>query len=134
LDDDEKEVRSTNMSEDNEKILAVFNQINDAMVNKDIETLNTILSDDYVSVHMTGYKQSKEEWLEQIENEEMKYFKIMPQKTTITIDGNTAILNCHTKIDARIYGFRNTWNMKTEMHFYKRGDIWYPVNAKATSN
>jgi len=122
------------MSEDKQKILAVFNLINNAMVNKDIEALNNILDDDYVSVHMTGYKQSKEEWLEQIESEEMQYFKTMPQKTTITLDGNTAILICDTKIDARIYGFRNTWSMKTQMHFEKHGDNWYPVNAIATSN
>ncbi|MGG4201812.1 nuclear transport factor 2 family protein [Peribacillus frigoritolerans] len=122
------------MSEDKQKILAVFNQINDAMINKDIETLNTILSDDYASVHMTGYRQSKQEWLEQIENEEMKYFKTIPQKTKITIHGNKAVLICDTKIDARIYGFRNTWSMKTEMHFDKYGDNWYPVNAIATSN
>jgi ketosteroid isomerase-like protein len=122
------------MSEDKQKILTVFNRINDAMVNKDIETLNNILSADYVSVHMTGYRQSKQEWLEQIENEEMKYFRTIPQKTTITIDGNTANLICHTKIDARIYGLRNTWSMKTEMHFIKRGDNWSPVNAIARSN
>ncbi|WP_338786247.1 nuclear transport factor 2 family protein [Metabacillus sp. FJAT-53654] len=122
------------MSEDKQKILAVFNQINDAMINKDIETLNTFLSDDYASVHMTGYRQSKQEWLEQIENEEMNYFKTIPQKTKITIHGNKAILICDAKIDARIYGFRNTWSMKTEMHFDKCGDNWYPVNAIATSN
>jgi ketosteroid isomerase-like protein len=128
------EVTSTKMSDDKEKILTVFNRMNDALVNKDIETLNTLLDEEYVSIHMTGYKQSKQEWLEQIENEEMKYFKTMPQKTTITIDGNIAILICDTKIDARIYGFRNTWSMKTKMYFDKRGDSWYPVNAIATSN
>jgi ketosteroid isomerase-like protein len=129
LVDVQKEVASTKMSENKQEILAVFNRINDAMVNKDIETLNNILGEDFVSIHMTGYRQSKQEWLEQIENEEMKYFKTIPQKTTITIDGNTAILICDTKIDARIYGFRNTWSMKTEMHFDKRGDNWYPVNG-----
>jgi ketosteroid isomerase-like protein len=134
LDDDEKEVARTIMSEDKQKILTVYNRINDAMVNKDIATLNTILDDDYESVHITGYQQSKQEWLEQIENEEMKYFETMPQKTTITFEGNTAILICDTKIDARIYGFRNTWSMKTEMYFDKRGDNWYPVKAIATSN
>lgn len=122
------------MSRDKQKIQAVFNRVNDAMVNKDIELLNNILDDDYVLVHMTGYKQSKEEWLDQIESKEMQYFKTMPKKTTITIDGNNAILICDTKIDARIYGFRNTWSMKMEMHFEKRGDSWYPVNASATSN
>lgn len=105
------------------------------MVNKDTESLDNLFDDDYKFVHMSGYQQSKQEWLEQIENEEMRYFKIMPQKTTITIDGNTAILICDTKIDARIYGTRNTWSMKVEMHFEKRGDNWHPVNSsKSTSN
>ncbi|MDF1998779.1 nuclear transport factor 2 family protein [Peribacillus frigoritolerans] len=122
------------MSEDKQKILAVYHQIDDAMVNKDTETLDNILDDNYGSVHMTGYQQSKQEWLEQIENEEMKYFKTMPQKTTITIDDNIAILICETKIDARIYGFRNTWSMKINMYFEKRGNNWYPVNASASSN
>lgn len=49
-------------------------------------------------------------------------------------NGTTANLICDTRIDARIYGFRNTWSMKMEMHFEKRGDNWYPVNAIATSN
>jgi hypothetical protein len=122
-----------NMSEDKQKILAVYQQIDDAMVNKDTKSLDNILDVNYVLVHMTGYHQPKKEWLEQIENEQMKYYKTMPQKTTITIDGNTAVLICDTKIDARIYGFRNTWSMKMEMHFEKRGENWCPVNAIATS-
>ncbi|MCM3654779.1 nuclear transport factor 2 family protein [Metabacillus litoralis] len=122
------------MSEDKQKILAVYHRIDGAMVNKDTETLDDILDDNYVLVHITGYHQPKQEWLEQIDNEEMTYFKTMPQKTTITIDGNTAILICDTKIDARIYGFRNTWSMQMKMRFEKRGDNWYPVNAIATSN
>ena len=122
------------MSEDKQKILAVYQQVDDAMVNKDTKSLEDILDDNYVLVHMTGYHQPMREWLEQIENEQMRYFKTMPQKTTVVIDGNTAILICDTKIDARIYGFRNLWSMKMEMHFEKRGDNWYPVNAIATSN
>ncbi|MCY8034299.1 nuclear transport factor 2 family protein [Bacillus sonorensis] len=122
------------MSEDKQKILDVYQRIDEAMVNKDTETLDNILDDDYVLVHMTGYHQGKQEWLEQIENEEMKYFKTMPQKITITMNVDTAIIVCDTSIDARIYGLRNTWSMKMEMHFEKRGDNWYPVKAIATSN
>jgi ketosteroid isomerase-like protein len=122
------------MSNDKQKILAVYQRIDDAMVNKDTKALDNIFDDDYKFVHMSGYQQSKQEWLKQIENEEMRYYKTMPQKTTITVDGNTAILIRDTKIDARIYGTRNTWSMRVEMHFEKRGDNWYPVNSsKATS-
>ena len=130
-----KEVASTKMSDDKQQILAVYERINDAMVNKDTETLATIFEDNHKFVHMSGYQQSKQEWLEQIENEKMRYFKTMPQKTTITINGHTAILICDIKIDARIYGIRNTWSMRVKMYFEKRGDNWYPVNAsESTSN
>ncbi|QHW34834.1 nuclear transport factor 2 family protein (plasmid) [Paenibacillus rhizovicinus] len=122
------------MNEDKQKILAVFQQIDAAMINKDTESLARILDDDYVLVHMTGYHQRKAEWLNQIENEQMKYFKTMPQTTTITIDGNTAVLLCDTKIDARINGFRSTWPMKIEMHFEKRGYDWIPIHSVASSN
>lgn len=123
------------MSDDKQQILAVYERINDAMVNKDTETLNTIFEDNHKFVHMSGYQQSKQEWLEQIENEKMRYFKTMPQKTTISINGHTAILICDIKIDARIYGIRNTWSMRVKMYFEKRGDNWHPVNAsESTSN
>jgi hypothetical protein len=122
------------MNEDKQKILAIYQRIDEEMVNKDTDTLDNILDDGYILVHMTGYHQDKQEWLEQIENEEMKYFKTMPQKTTITIDSNIAILICDTKIDARIYGFRKTWGMIMKMYFEKRGDSWNPVKAIATSN
>jgi hypothetical protein len=126
------EVANTNM-EDKQKILTVYQQIDDAMINNDTQSLDNILDNNYVLVHMTGYHQPKREWLEQIENEQMKYFKTMPQKTTISIDGNKATLVCDTKIDARIYGFITIWSMKMEMHFEKRGENWCPVNAIATS-
>ncbi|WAG67975.1 nuclear transport factor 2 family protein [Clostridium estertheticum] len=125
---DRKKMSSINISEDKQKIIAVYQQINDAMVDKDTKTLDNIFDDDYIFVHMSGHQQSKQEWFKQIENEEMRYFKIMPQKTTITIEGNTAILICDTKIDARIYGIRNTWRMRVEMNFEKCGYNWYPIN------
>ncbi|PAF38828.1 hypothetical protein CHH58_05230 [Terribacillus saccharophilus] len=82
------------MSDDKEKILAVYQRINEAMVNKDTEMLDNIFNNNHKFVHMNGYQQSKQEWLKQIEKEEMKYFKTMPQKITVTFNGNTAILIC----------------------------------------
>lgn len=122
------------ISDDQQKILAVYQRIDEAMVNKDTESLEHILDENYILEHMSGYRQSKQEWLNQIENEQMRYFKTMPQTTTINITGNTAHLICNTKIDARIYGMTHTWSMILEMHFEKRSDNWHPVHAKATSN
>jgi hypothetical protein len=51
------------MNEDKQKILTVYQQIDDAMVNKDTEILDNILDDNYVLVHMTGYHQPKQNFL-----------------------------------------------------------------------
>lgn len=122
------------MNEDQKEILAVYQQIDEAMVTKNTAALEEILDKNYMLVHMSGYPQRKQEWLDQIENEQMRYFKTLPQKTDITVDGDTAVLRCHTKIDAKIYGIRNLWSMILEMHFEKRGDRWCPLKAIATSN
>lgn len=122
------------MSEDKEKIMAVYKLMGDAMVNKDIKTLDNLFNDDYTVVHMSGYEQSKQDFLKQIENEKMRYFESMPQKTAITIDGDKAILISDTKINARIYGLRNTWSLRMEMDFEKRGDNWYPINSLKTES
>lgn len=63
-----KEGTSTNVIEDKQQILAVYERINDAMVNKDTGTLDNIFEDNHKFVHMSGYQQSKQKWLEQIEN------------------------------------------------------------------
>ncbi|WP_248928904.1 nuclear transport factor 2 family protein [Paenibacillus hamazuiensis] len=47
------------MNEDEQKILAIYQWIDDAMVNKDTEALESILDNSYILVHMTGYRQSK---------------------------------------------------------------------------
>lgn len=127
-------VVNTTMIDDKRQIQEIYQRINEAMVHKEIETLNHIFEDNHKFVHMSGYKQSKQEWLKQIQSDDMKYFKTMPQKTTITIHDHTATLICDIKIDARIYGTRNTWSMKVKMYFEKRGEQWFPVNASESTS
>ncbi len=46
------------------------------MVDADTERLDGILDDDYVAIHIGGYRQPKSEWLEQIRAGEMSYHAI----------------------------------------------------------
>lgn len=114
-------------------ILSIFQQIHHAMVQKDTSALGKILDNNYTLTHITGYKQSKQEWLDQIQDEQMRYFDIQLGTPTITSDGNTATIHCDTDIDARIYGMRNLWRLHMEMHFEQREKIWVPIFTIATS-
>lgn len=43
------------------------------MIAADTDRLSDLLADDFTAVHITGYKQSKSEWLGQIRAGEMAY-------------------------------------------------------------
>lgn len=59
---------------DKEEIIDLYRRENQAMVDKDIVTLKQILFSTMQLTHKTGYVQLKNEWLDQIKNEQMKYF------------------------------------------------------------
>lgn len=78
---------------DKEVIIDLYRQENRAIVDKDIETLGQILDSTMVLHHMTGYAQPKLEWIDQIQNGELKYYSSDEEQISdIQIAGNHASL------------------------------------------
>lgn len=78
---------------DKEQIIDLYRQENTAIVEKDLVTLNKILSENMTLSHMTGYVQPKMEWIDQIQNDEMQYFSSKEENIKdAKIDGNHASL------------------------------------------
>lgn len=119
--------------DDKQQIIRIYRQENQAMVEKDLPILKKILSDDMHLIHMTGYDQTKQEWLEQIESEQMRYFLSEEEAIKeIQIEGNHASFIGQNKVDARIYGSRNTWNLEMKMIFEKKAGDWVIVRQEAS--
>jgi hypothetical protein len=55
---------------------------------------------------MTGYLQSKQEWLEQIDSGQMQYHSSQQRVTAIEITGDTGVLVGNKAVDATIRGSR----------------------------
>ena len=60
---------------DKELVRKLYIDLCEASINKDLVKLDEILSDDYVLVHMTGMKQTKEDYLESVKSGELSYFE-----------------------------------------------------------
>ena len=60
---------------DKELVRKLYIDLCEASINKDLIKLGEILSDDYVLVHMTGMKQTKEDYLEKEKNIKEKNIK-----------------------------------------------------------
>lgn len=120
--------------DDKQQIIRIYRQENQAMVEKDLPILKKILSDDMHLIHMTGYDQSKKEWLEQIKNEQMYYFSSEEESIyDLKIEGNKASFIGQNKVDARIYGSRNIWNLEMNMMFEKKAGAWLIVRQEAST-
>lgn len=84
------------------------------MVSKYIDKLNHILSEDMHLIQMTGlYDQTKNDWFEQINNDEhIRYFLFKEENNKgIKLVGNRASFIGQNKVDARIYGSRHPWRL-----------------------
>ncbi len=109
---------------DEEMILAEYQRFQQAMVDKDTDTLREMMGADTVVRHITGRTQTMDEWLSDVENEEMKYYNIEIKNPVISIDGDTATLSCSNVIEARIYGSHGTWTLSGGADFEKVDGEW----------
>lgn len=96
----------------------------EAMVAGEVAALDSILADGFTLTHMTGYVQSRSEWLEAIEAGEMQYHRMETVEATHGMDATMPELTARTLTDATIWGSRATWRLTLRSRFERRGDDW----------
>ena len=112
------------MSEEKEEVKKAYIEMQNAMINKDMETLNKIIKDDKKFIHMDGKTQTKEEFLEEIRNGTLNYFKSVLKEDKITVTGNKANIKGNTTLTAKVYGNEGEWTLPTDANFEKINGKW----------
>jgi hypothetical protein len=107
-----------------EAIEALHDAMCEAMVAGDLAELDAILAEEFTLTHMTGYVQSKAEWLDAIETGEMQYHRMETVEATTSTEGTVPALTARTLTDATIWGSRATWRLTLRSWFEPRGDGW----------
>ncbi|MGT2756987.1 nuclear transport factor 2 family protein [Streptococcus ovuberis] len=112
-----------------------FRQVNRAMVDQDIDTLEVLLDKEMSLIHMTGYVQPKAEWLADIASGQMSYFSSTHEKVeNVKIEGNRAKMTSYDLVEASIWGStRHTWRLKMDVHFEKKDGDWKIVKQIAST-
>ena len=104
-----------------------------AMLAAGTSRLDDLLADDFTAVHITGYEQSKDEWLEQIRAGEMAYHDVQEQSASVAIDGDTAVLTSRNLVTATIGGSRGTWRLESTTTYVKTGGTWLATRSRSTT-
>lgn len=122
------ESNTTDLSkEDQEAIIARYEELQQALIDQNIPKLKQLLPDDFIAVHITGRRQSKEEWLKDVENGDMRYFQFTDLHYSLSQEGNRVNLKIRQRITANIYGSEGTWSIPGTRVFEKQDGTWQIV-------
>ena len=99
-----------------------------AMTDKDIDTMREIVSEDMVFVHMSGMRQTREEYFADVADGSLTYYTIGMADPVIEMDDDHAVVTYTAILNANAYGARGTFRMKGSHHYENRDGAWIAVN------
>ncbi len=119
---------------DESQIEVLYNQMYQAMIAKDIAALDTILAEKSVLIHMTGVRQSKNEYLHEIENGTLNYYSVEDDGISISVNGTTAEMTGRSRVNAAVYGGdRHTWRLQIKSRLVKTDGRWQFIESRVST-
>ena len=113
-------------SEIDTEILNRFIEFQQALIDKDAARLNEILTDKYELVHMSGKKQTKGEFISEIMDGTLNYYRSeIIEPTILWDDEQRATLVGDVRLTAKVYGIEGKWTLNTTVDFEKIDGKWY---------
>ena len=107
------------------EVLDCFVQYQQALIDKNKVKLNELMDNDYVLTHMSGKKQTKGEFIEEVMDGTLNYFKSEIHDPNILFDDDeNATLISDVTLSARVYGVESEWTINTVMDFKKINGRW----------
>ena len=112
------------LSNEEQIVLSRYKEMQQAMVDKDMDKLNSIVKDGTTFTHMSGKIQTKEEYLADIESKALDYQSYTIENPKVEIDGNKAILTARVTLTANAYGAQGSWPFNVTAYFEKVNNEW----------
>ena len=115
---------------DDDQLAVLYRQARycQAMTDADTDTLREIVSPDAVFTHMSGRRQTREEYFADIESGALRYYTIGIDHPTVEVDGGAASITYTSVLNANAYGARGTFRMGGTHWFENRDGAWISVN------
>jgi Domain of unknown function (DUF4440) len=117
-------------------VLASYEAQREAMMAGDAAALGDELARDFSLTHMTGYVQTRDEWLQQVADGEMTYHSIQDVDARVVdakADPGAPVVVARTRTDATIWGGRGLWRLQLEIHFTQHDGLWLAERTVAST-
>ena len=119
---------------DAQQFVALYREMYRYMISNDTASLGKMLSDDFVLVHMTGMRQSKQDYLRAIANGTLNYYSEELDAAPVQIEGDHARIKGQSRVNAAVFGGgRHTWRLQLDISLKPVGDDWIMTGATAST-
>ena len=117
-----------------ETIKYLYRQYWQYMIEKNAAGLRRIMTEDYYLLHMTGVRQSREEFLRDLLDGTFNYYTADHDSIVVRIDGNVAEMIGKSRVTAAVYGGRkNQWRLCGVFSLRNENGDWKLINSKAST-
>ena len=115
------------MTTEEKEVYSAYEAINKAMIQKDRTAMELYFDEKLIFTHMSGKKQTREEFISEIMDGTLNYFKVDTKDYSISVDGDTAHMKVTHTLTAKVYGISGSWTLGGENTYKKWGGIWVRV-------
>lgn len=119
---------------DEQLLKNLYSEMWQALLAKDISTLDRIHADEFILTHMTGMNQPKVEYLRCVRDGELNYFSSVAENIFVEVDGARGKLIGQSKVEAAVFGGnKHTWRLQLAFDVEKRGGSWILIRGRAST-
>lgn len=115
------------MTTEEKEVYSAYEAINNAIIEKDRTAMELYFDENLTFTHMSGKKQTREEFIGEIIDGTLNYFKVDTKDYSISVNGDTAQMKVTHILTAKVYGISGSWTMSGENTYKKRGGIWVRI-------
>jgi hypothetical protein len=116
------------LTDDEKEVLYTQGRYCQGMVDADLDVMKEIVPEDVTFTHMSGMKQTRDEYFEDIKNGALNYYNIGIENPKIVVRGNEATITYTSVLDANAYGAKGVYRMHGTHKFQKVNGRWYLQN------
>ena len=119
---------------DIETIKEIYRRYWKCMIDKDESELRSLMSDDYYLMHITGTRQSIDEFISGLLDGTFNYYSAEHDDIQISVNGNTATMVGKSKVLAAVYGGgKSRWQLRGDFTLRKEKENWKLTSSKAST-
>lgn len=120
--------------DDREMIRELYRRYWRYMIGKDADRLRSLMANDYVLIHMTGVKQSKEVFLSGLLDGTFNYYSAEHDSIDVTVSGGAAAMIGKSRVRAAVYGGRESlWRLRGDFTLRKENGTWRLTSSRAST-